>query len=204
MRPIVLLGLALVLAAPAFSGCKTAGGYLNEQYPFASRPASFTLAVAPAVLEGPLAVHTDTVAADVFSKPDYALVAPAEVRALMAQNTALALHLGALALHRYTEADVEAGPNASAVLSPSELAGLREALGARYLLLPTEFRVGGSLGVTAGAATYRLYDLEAGSLIYERSRDLNVNVPGEPGQILLSAVLIGGASDEFRASFLSR
>lgn len=199
------LRLPLALAVVLLSGCKTAG-YLNEAYPFAQRPAPFTVAVAPAVAEGPLALHTDSVAAQLFAREGYTygLVPPADLRTRMGADPALFSTLARLASHRYSEAELASGPGLAAALSPEEATRLRTALGADFLLLPIEFSLGGALGQTGGRATYRLYDLQRGDLIYEYPRPLNLNVPGEPGAILLSIGLIGASAQHFEEVFLRR
>ena len=173
---------------------------------FSDRPTSFAVAVAPAVADGPLVVHTDTVATRLYKRDGYSyeLVHPAEVRTRLNSDADAASALRRLAAHRYTEAELEADPGLSPPLSTDDAVALRSALGVRYLVLPAEFDVGDRLGRASGTATYRLYDLDTGDLVYEHTRPLNMNMSGEPGAIILSIALIGESARYFEDQFLAR
>lgn len=183
------------------AGCG-ASGFVNEQYAFSDVPDDITVAVYPSVEPGSLASFADSVTVALFDTTAYDAVMPHTIRGTLEEKPQLADYVSRLQSHEYTDEQREGGSGVSIVLEPDESAAIREGFASRFLLVPTDFHLGTLLGRATGAATYRLYDLDRDALIYEKSRNVNVNDAGKRGRLMCTLILIGQSRDVFEETFV--
>jgi hypothetical protein len=203
MRKVAPFLLGLLFTLVLLSGCGSSG-FVNEQYSFEERPDSFSVAVHPVVRTGSLSVYTDTTLASMFDTTAYGTVPPQEFRKIQKDNPEVSEQVNKLRKYEYSKSELESGASATSVIGENEFREIRNAFRSKYLLLPKRFNVSQLPYRTFGDATYRLYDLEKGVLVYQRSDKLNVNRGGREGAIFISVFLMAKYNSQFESLVLER
>ena len=111
--------------------------------------------------------------------------------------------LNRIVKREYTKSELKESPGLMDLVGSTELLRLRDRLAAADLMLvPVDFDVRSAVGHTFGLARFRLFDLHSGSLIYENSTKLNVNLTGDQGVLLMNHLLVGYVRSDFDRHFL--
>ena len=187
--------LACVLAA--------CGGdlYVNPSYRYL-RSAPPRLAIIPLPLNlGP----GDASFTESFSDaPQRVTVVPVEgLRRTMGSDALLTDTLNRIVKREYTKSELKESPGLMDLVGSTELLRLRDRLAAADLMLvPVDFDVRSAVGHTFGRARFRLFDLHSGSLIYENSTNINVNLTGDQGVLLMNRLLVSYVRSDFDRHFL--
>jgi len=196
-----LAGLSTwILLAWVLTAC---GGdlYVNPSYRYL-RSAPPRLAIIPLPLNlGP----GDASVTESFSDaPQRVTLAPVNgLRQTIGSDAPLTDTLNRIIKKEYTKSELKESASLTDLLGSTELLRLREWLAAADLMLiPVDFAVTSAAGHTFGLARFRLFDLHSGSLIYENSTKINVNLTGEQGVLLMNHLLLGYVRSDFDRHFL--
>ncbi len=178
--------------------------YVNKSYQNKSE-LPFKLAIIP--ITSDIESFADSVFTIIFrdSTNEQQLIESSTIREKLLNDEALAQSLNRVILKDYSKAELSKGPNLKDVLDAQEIAMIEEQLySADLMLVPVVFSLNSSLGLTIGNSTFRLYDLHSGELIFENSRNPNVNLSGEIGKKHMAISLIGWTYDDYEQHFLSK
>lgn len=179
--------------------------YLNKSYQFENPNRSIKLAMIPA--PGDDGQMSDSLFTYFFEDSTGAqvLVESKTIRDQIASDTELLTLLNKLLTAQYNKDDLKSGVNIANSLTPDEFTTLKQRLGNPDLaLLPIVLGYSSSGNMTLGDSKFRLFDMRNGSLIYENSQGMNVNVGGDNGKVLLAIMFIGGAQSDFQTHFLDK
>ncbi|UCG60435.1 MAG: hypothetical protein JSV52_08850 [Candidatus Zixiibacteriota bacterium] len=190
---VLWVSVALVYLA----GCG-GGLYVNKGFSYKVTPSAVKLAMIPVVDDD--AQFIDSISVLIFDDTGKAqsLVAPADIRQAINADDRLISILNKLGSVEYTKDDFKQGPSILKTLTDDEFDYLKVALdNSDVVLFPVVFYMSAPGYVTSGTAKMRLYELETGLLIYEKSQDLLVERAGEHGRKFLALGLLGFARDDY-------
>ena len=180
--------------------------YLNPNYEFQSPSRELKLALIPTPGgDGPLMdslftfMFDDSLTSTVLIKPK--MIRRDIVQNIMSPNEFLSI-LNRLWLLEYSKDELKAGVLLQNTLTDSEFELFKSKLGnPDFVMMPVIVNLK-SLGmVTSGFSKMRLFDLRSGSLIYENSMDLNVQLGGDDGKTYLAIGLAGFAKADYNKYF---
>jgi hypothetical protein len=205
-----MMGRRLFAAAAAMALCVSVSGcgsklYLNGNYQYGRPDRDVKLALIPAA--GDDAAMLDSLFTLIFddSTRSQILVEPSKIRSESSTDNELLVILNKIIAAEYSKDDLKSGANLQHTLAADEFALLRNRLGNPDIALIPVAMTMKSYGVmTSGLSKIRLFDLRNGSLIYENSIDLNVELCGQEGKVYLAIGLIGFAKDDFNRHFWNR
>ncbi|UCC78843.1 MAG: hypothetical protein JSW64_11235 [Candidatus Zixiibacteriota bacterium] len=181
------------------------GFYLNKNYTL-EQPDNYTLAIMP--LYGDTTGFTDSVFSLTFT-----LDAPAEEKLLPPNEIRFRLFLNEefngiykkIVIYDHSKEEKKSGPNLKNCLNNDEIIVFQEGVdNANIIIVPIELNVGHFLNYTTGNFRCRLYDLNNGDLIYDKSNDLNVNLGGEQGRRHLVLAMFSIAYSDYNKYFLDK
>jgi len=179
--------------------------YLNSSYQYQQPERDVRLALIPTA--GNDSVLLDSLFTLIFddSSRRQVLVEPGEIRNELSADSGLLTVLNKVITVEYSKGDLKSGVNLQNTLSAEEYRLLRDRLGHPDIaLIPVAMRIK-SLGmVTSGFSRVRLFDMRSGSLIYENSLDLNVELGGDEGRVYMAIGLIGFAKDDYNEHFWTK
>jgi hypothetical protein len=189
-------GLVWAVACGVVAGC---GGdlYVDKSYRYMqSTPPRLAIIPLPPDL-GP----TDAAFSSSFAKaPQSMTIVPLDrLRQTMNSDPALRIILDTILRAAASSDDRR---DLKQLLNAGDLAGLRDRLEmADVLLLPVGFEIRTAVGRTFGRSRFRLYDLHTGSLVYDKSRDFNMNLVGGDGVRVMVLMLTSFARSDFDTYF---
>jgi len=178
--------------------------YLNKSYQYENPNRSIKLAMIPA--PGDDGQMSDSLFTYFFEDSTGAqvLVESKTIRDQIVSDTELLTLLNKLLTAEYNKDDLKSGVNIANSLTPDEFATLKQRLGNPDLALLPLLGYSSFGNMTLGDSKFRLFDMQNGSLIYENSQGMNVNVGGDNGKMLLAIMFIGGAKTDYQRHFLDR
>jgi hypothetical protein len=181
-----------------------AKNYENKNYVCDYDSLPLTLAIIP--INHEFFQICDTLSVILWSDTGYTqLISPGRVRKLLSKDTTLLDALIRISEYKYSKEERKKEPSINSILDSGDLAKLIDGLGSpRLLLFPLGIGTS-SLGfATNGKINVRLYDLETGSLIYERDQQLLVEQGGEDGIKSLIIGLMGIAREHYNKYFFKK
>ena len=198
------LAVVVLLVCAAILGCGSKL-YLNSNYEYHQPGRDLKLALIPAAgNDGTMLDSLFTLIFDDSSRSQI-LVRPGEIRNELSTDSALLTVVNKMLKAEYSKDNLKSGVNLKNTLTAGEYALLSNGLGnPDIVLVPVVFGIK-SLGVvTSGFSRVRLFDIRDGSLIYENSLDLNVELGGDEGRVYMALGLIGFAKDDYIEHFWTK
>lgn len=130
------------------------------------------------------------------------IIPPGVIRNNMVGDQQLVELINKLGSAEYSKEDLKLNPSVLSTLSDEEFAYLKQQLGQpAVVLFPISFGIKSFGVITSGHSKMRLYDFEFGTLIYEHSMDINVELGGDEGIKYMAAGLVGFAKDDYNKFF---
>lgn len=193
------LTVALSLALVASLGCAANPTYVNANY--FGRPSSSTpkvqdkpkLVVVPVMHEQSKLM--DSIAQEIYSEhTGLDIVMPDSVRRALQGSPDFAFILDTVAHYKYVKEELKANPGLYSIVNDEAVAYVSNLFGdADLIYIPIAFAISQDIFATYGYTTYRLYDLNTGQMVFERTNHPNIALHGKLGFEFMALSLISWA-----------
>ncbi|MDD6209873.1 MAG: hypothetical protein PUB21_04620 [Bacteroidales bacterium] len=150
----------------------------------------------------------DTLSAKIFQKDttNISIYDIPSIREIIDTDIFIVEILTKISDKRYKAKELKTFPNLNTIITQSEIEYLRNIFNNPDLvLIPIGFFVR-NIGPfnSIGFSKFRLYDLNSGELIFDCTKNLNVNVSGPEGKAYITGGLFSLTFDYFEKKFISK
>lgn len=198
MQKILFLIICFILSVSSY-----AKDYYNPNYKINKGEQSLLLL--PIYNDGS-PVMNDTLFTKIFNEAasTVSLLNVTETREKIDSDNMLIEILTKISETEYKTKELKMFPDIKTIVTQTEIEYLKKELDNPDLIfIPTIFSVKSVGPYTFGKSRFRLYDLNSGELIFDCSKDLNVNLSGIDGKGSVTAGLLSLTFEYFEKKFLS-